>query len=108
MLKSINISVDEAKYINRYVGRFAQYRHHSKVFSILKSCFGDNLPTTILVRRRTQDELVNYIIDKMNKVNKSINREDIDLRHKLHSIIQGRTTTTFEWYEQKYQIIMVW
>lgn len=64
---TIDLSIDEAKYLTRYIGRSWNLNISHGAIKQIERIFGTNLPSTLLLRRRTINELVSYCLTKIKQ-----------------------------------------
>lgn len=104
----IDLSPDEIKYKTRYIGLRWQYSLAWGVLDKVRTIFGYDLPSMIILRRKTKDELVNYCLALIKQKNENINVDDHNLKLRLAHYISKGESDTFEWEGVKYHLTMKW
>lgn len=79
----VNLSEDHAKYITRFIGKAWKTNLGRGIVNQIHNVFGINLPSALILRRRTPDELLRYTLSEIKKLDSNVNTEDENLRHKL-------------------------
>lgn len=64
---TIDLSGDDAKYITRYIGKTWNFNLPYGVIKQIEQVFGTNLPSNLLLRRRTTGELATYCLTKIKQ-----------------------------------------
>lgn len=104
----IDLSPDSVKYKTVFVGLTWQNSLPWGVLEKIRMIFGYDIPSTLLLRRKTRDELVNHCLTIIRQKNLDINVNDHNLRSRLSHYIGRGETCRFEWQDVEYHLSMKW
>lgn len=76
----IDLSSDEYKYVNRYIGNSWKLNISHGVRTRIEKIFGANLPRSILLRRKTPHELLQLVLTKIKQHDIKVDISDEKLK----------------------------
>lgn len=80
---TIDLSTDETKYISRFIGKGWKLHLSYGLVKQIENIFGTNLPSTLLLRRKTPNELISYCLTKIKQSCYGFNINEEQLKHAL-------------------------
>ena len=79
----IDLSVDEAKFVTRYIGLAWRFGLSHGTLQRIERVFGSDIPRNLLLRRRTTDELIDYCLMKIKRFDNNIQVNVEQLKYAL-------------------------